>query len=262
MNVYSKLLNISGTLLDINELVDINLKDHTADIYTEANKSKYKSKTIIMKVDNEIEDSDLEEVNAMVIKVLRECNFNLNEYINKSFVMPLQLFINVRDHLIEEMKRNKDKLEKYIYDNFINIPNKEVQNKEYYDSFLGYKFIDDCSDNYKRKVLNIFKKARKDRVKELHYVVESYSRLKNIYSNIERMDYYSDMGLGYMYKCETNLGNNDLEFDKKLIMKPLPRINMDYCKNKIHVLEVELCYINSNIKAINKILSSNKKKED
>lgn len=135
------------------------------------------------------------------------------------------------------------------------IKNKEVENIQYYDSYCGYKFIDDYSDNYLKSLLKNFIHERKSRVKELHVIISNYKYFCDDCATRTRMDYISTMGLGYY--CGHAYGK---EINSESVMSPLVYINEDYCKHKIHVIEVELCYINKNIKAIKRVIRSRKSK--
>lgn len=258
MNVYSKLLNINSPILSSDDILCISLFNHIAEIYNGENKIDDEYADTI----NKIEDSDINDIDNIVSKIIKY--YGMNKITDE---ISLSLFIDMKNKILDELIILDNELydQKVNSEEILSIPNKEVQNKEYYDSFLGYKFIDDCGDKFLHEVFNSFISAKKERVKELHRVTKSYLCFKK-YPDCDantRMDYYSIMGLGYMYHCEPLLNNIEetKEENKKLVMIPLSNINMDYAKNKIHILEIELCYINRNIKAIKKELIERKKKK-
>ena len=143
----------------------------------------------------------------------------------------------------------------------MDIKNKEVENIQYYDSYLGYESIYNKSTSYLNQILKVFIKERKKRVKELHNLTYVSKRPKCLY---ESMDNISIGGLANRFKGYINdpgpyrYGVDETRPD--VIMLSLACINEDYLNNKIHVLEVELCYLNKNIKAIKHVIRTRKSK--
>jgi hypothetical protein len=132
--------------------------------------------------------------------------------------------------------------------------NLEVENKaiygEYCDKIYGQKYYI-C-------LIREFRKIRRRKCKEVHELHEILDYRK-IYS-VTESDYerIRKQGLDYYFNSFSNYHNhgvhNIFENKEEDMMHPLLNLNMDYAKKKLHILEVELCYINANIKSISKIL--------
>lgn len=152
----------------------------------------------------------------------------------------------------------RDKVLKVFKKNQIpKIKNPETQNIEYYGNYVAQKDINGIlGSKYLWDRLNYFKKAKHDRVVELHHIMKILKYVSGTSDIYTRMDYISEMGFNYIFNHGLTLDDDSIS-----VMRPLPEINIDYAKKKIHILEIELAYINRNIKSLKKGLRSKYKKE-
>jgi YHS domain-containing protein len=126
--------------------------------------------------------------------------------------------------------------------------NPEVANKDIYGLY-----IDDMRGNkYYADLLKYLLKLRRKKCKEIHEIHEILE-LRKIHPITEsKYKTIRKQGLDYYFNSGTNYHYHRLNEDN--ILHPLMNININYTKWKLHNLEVELCYINANIKSISKAI--------
>ncbi len=125
----------------------------------------------------------------------------------------------------------------------------KIQNIEYF----GYYFGEDLSFNEKflSNVIKEFKRLKRKRIMENHQI-KRIMRGRN-YKTFRKFD--ADVGLAYSYNLYL-FDENKTDDD---IIIPLAHLNEEYCKSKIHTNNLEICYLNENIKRIQNELRERKK---
>lgn len=252
INIYQRLYHIKSLTESPNAILFINFNESKAYINgctkDEMNEILNTPQTSIDKVDDVVGE-------ALTALGLDFDGFNIL----------LNLFINKRDWILQQEALTKQRLQEAREKKralMEAVKNKEVQNIEYYGSYFGYKYIGDLSIECLTSAFNEFKRIRKRSVAELHHLVNirkytlDHPDLINDSWDRSRMEYNATMGLNYIYtnKYFINHCISVIDTNHDYVMIPLSYINDDYARYKIHVLEVELAYINRNIKAIKVVI--------
>lgn len=134
--------------------------------------------------------------------------------------------------------------------------NNPIQNYDLFDSILGSSHFDTFRYN-KSYMFKVYKSLML-RQKELR---KEYKKIIKIYKSGNCKD--------EKHFCSNNIKYNGFIYHCNYIMKINPtkpidsirflgEINEDYCKTKIHELELELCFVNKNLKRFHKYYQSHK----
>lgn len=240
INVYTQLLNIPNYRTPNNVLLFIDFLEKNAYI---VDKSLEYCKELWFDIDS-VKTNTVQEVDNIMRRVVKRINMSTT-----ADIIPICLFIDTRNDIVKAIelakKRANDKLEE-----FRKTKNRELHNKAFYGSFIGEK-IGKIEASKLGVYLKHFKELRHDRVVELHRIVKihKYFIKHGTMPSFYDMEYQSSVGLGYFYEVDHVTYPIKYQGDNAFML-PLENINMDYTRYKIHVLEVELCYINSNIRTI------------
>lgn len=251
MNFFPRLANIISPYSDQNMMLHVNFNEREA--------------TITPSTNSHAADTDLcclfltgIDETPEALELIKETLNNLRVDLNGGDIL-LNLFVLARKDTLDKInKRNSEK--EAAQKRIKGYKNKEVQNIKYYDSYLGYNYIDSTSTKVLRITLKDLYKARRNRIIELHKLSKGNIWHKDHPSNDSwsdsRMDYISSMGLGYLYDNNYLFRERIKQDDSsgEYLLVPLSRINEDYQRCKIHTIEVELAYLNRNIKIIKKVL--------
>lgn len=253
-NVFSKLLTVQPIEDYPNAMLYINFGIDYAYI------------TISAESKEEVDISMIPDSFFSLEKILRIIR-RLGMHVNGDTCL-LNLFIDVRDDILEEERKEKEREKAYLdrrTELISAVKNKEVQNIEYYGSFIGRKYIHDLGLRNLSKIFKDFKRARANRVQELHHLmrINEWHKTSNDVYDPDRLNYNSIMGLDYIHNMSRYGHLFDFRKDCNIdeLINPLADLNPDYTKRRIHIINVELAYINSNIKAIKKEIRERLKDE-
>lgn len=140
---------------------------------------------------------------------------------------------------------------------------KLLPNIKYYGGYLGPNELDHLPEAYIRSLLDSFITRRKILLKRLREVQKIYNEsMEKINKGVNIYDRHimNDMtihGLGYSY-CSAYDPMRDY-IDPENIILPLNHMNLEYDKLVMKTIDIELCYINRNIKAFKKALKIRKR---
>lgn len=132
--------------------------------------------------------------------------------------------------------------------------NNPIQNYDLFDAILGDCFEKDHSRSFIFKVYKSLMLRQKELRKEYKKIIKIYKyrccmNEKHFCSNNIKYN-------GLIYFCNYILDVNPAKpIDS---MRFLGEINKDYCKTKIHEIELELCFVNKNLKRLHKFYQSHK----
>lgn len=133
--------------------------------------------------------------------------------------------------------------------------NNPIQNYDLFDAILGDNFEENNSRYFAFKVYKSLMLRQKELRKEYKKIMRIY---KCRYCRDEKhfcSNYIKHNGLIYFYNYILEEVNSIKPIDS---MRFLGEINEDYCKTKIHEIELELCFVNKNLKRFHKFYQSHK----
>lgn len=243
-NIYNylsvlKAEDISG----INNLLFIDMKHNVASIYPALGTGNGE-------IDIDIPEERLDDLEFLNVEIISMTLVNLGLDSDGDMISAM-VFIKAKDHVIDMLKKEKEKaVIPYV-------ENKPYMNMEFYGSFLGEHSLHDYGSTYIVKVLNVFKKIRHEKVMEYHKLMKilSHDDGTSWRYDKQRMKYDAYMGLDYIYNRHLNYNHDIFSIEdpvrlEMLLLNPLSEINFDYAKHKLHTVNVELAYINRNLKSI------------
>lgn len=260
-NIYNKLSLLKSTdLTNVNDIMIINMRDGICKVYS--NDSSKTIRDIIIPDDRELDTSFYIDNDEIVRRVILRLGLDLD-----GDRILANVFINQIPEVIKEIENQ------FINKNIPYLHNKEYQNIDFYDGFIGTKVISRYSDDYINTIYKMFKILHHERVIEFHklskIVKESkYNGLSNAYLT-DCVKFWNEFG--FDMKISKKLVEELIESkDEKvfnsdmveMLMKPLREINYDYAKRKLHVINVELSYINRNLKALKREIRRRKENHD
>lgn len=131
----------------------------------------------------------------------------------------------------------------------------EIQNFELFKYYLGKEGINSginsYDSNYLRKVRDEFKKFKRELIMQNHKIeriMHNKYHYKGFNSDISLYD------VNHGYKQSYNI--DVLKDPTDAVTSSLAHLNESYCKTKITSNNMEICFVNQNIKEIERVLRS------
>lgn len=243
-HIYHKLLSIVPLWGYIERSLIVNVEEHDATLEDTLVDIPCVDGSVLTKLNNinqhEASDMDPRGYDAIIKQIIKVLDTNKPNEIRTSFFQ----WSLARDEVLKNFKQYR----------IPKIKNPETQNIEYYGNYLSQKDMSSFifSTQSLCEVFKRFKEEKHKKVMELHHITKVLHQISGQSDVFTRMDYISMMGFKYIYNTDEYLEIPD----PTNIMYPLPEINIDYAKKKIHILEIELAYLNRNIKALKKGIRS------